>query len=76
MARNTTAADTLGHLPHPWLHQAVVDIACQQTGELMAVVQEPAGFVSGAPRHARLAYIRAASGIEWSTALANVELAP
>ncbi|MFE2140160.1 hypothetical protein ACFXA3_00070 [Streptomyces sp. NPDC059456] len=73
--RKTLSTDTFGHQTHPWIGKTVTDIACQQTGELMAVVIEPAGFASGAPRVSRLAYIKAASGIEWSTALANVELA-
>ncbi|MEW2415262.1 hypothetical protein AB0953_16325 [Streptomyces sp. NPDC046866] len=67
--------DTFCHLPHPWIGQTVRDIACGQTGRLTAVVQEPAGFASGRPRQPRLAYIRAASGVEWTTAVSNLELA-
>jgi hypothetical protein len=67
--------DAFCHLPHPWIGQAVRDIACNQIGRLTAVIQEPAGFVTGRPDHPRLAYIRAASGIEWSTAVSNLELA-
>jgi hypothetical protein len=67
--------DTFGHLPHPWIGHTVRDIACNQTGQLTAVVQEPAGFASDRPLPPRLAYIRGASGVEWSTAVSNLELA-
>lgn len=67
-------ADTYGHVKHPWVGMTVRDIASGQTGLLMAVVVEPAGFVSGAPRVARLAYIKDARGVEWSTAVSNIEL--
>lgn len=75
MATRTTAlADAFGHADHPWLGKAVYDIANGQTGLLMAVVTEPAGFASGPPRAGRLAYVRDSRGVEWSTALANLSL--
>lgn len=72
--RITQASDTFGHVAHPWIGKTVYDIANGQTGLLMAVVVEPAGFVSGAPRVARLAYVRNDKNIEWSTVLANLSL--
>lgn len=66
--------DTYGHVDHPWIGETVYDIASGQTGVLAAVVEEPAGFVSGAPRVSRLAYVKGARAIEWSTALANLSL--
>ena len=74
MASRTQAVDSFGHLPHPWIDKTVRDIACGQTGRLMAVVKEQTGFASGAPLTARLAYIRDARGVEWSTAVNNIEL--
>lgn len=68
-------SDTFGHVAHHWIGKAVYDIASGQTGVLTAVVEEPAGFVTGAPRVARLAYIRSAKCVEWSTALSNLSLA-
>lgn len=67
-------SDTFGHVAHPWIGETVYDIASGQTGVLKAVVEEPAGFVSGAPRVAKLAYIRSSKAVEWSTALGNLEL--
>lgn len=66
--------DAFGHTEHPWIGKAVYDIANAQTGLLMAVVTEPAGFASGPPRHSRLAYVRSEKGVEWSTTLANLSL--
>ncbi|MFI5985016.1 hypothetical protein ACIBEA_29640 [Streptomyces sp. NPDC051555] len=62
-------------MTHPWIGQTVYDIASGQTGTLAAVVEEPTGFASGAPRVARLAYVRSAKQVEWSTALGNLSLA-
>lgn len=74
MAPRTAQTDTFGHHAHPWINKTVRDIASGQSGQLAAVVTEPAGFASGAPLVARLAYIRGANGIEWSTAVGNIEL--
>ncbi|MFE9844648.1 hypothetical protein [Streptomyces goshikiensis] len=62
-------------MAHPWIGQSVYDIANGQTGLLMAVVTEPAGFATGAPRIAKLAYVRNDKNVEWSTALGNLSLA-
>lgn len=73
--RPTEASDAFGHAAHPWIGKTVYDIANGQTGLLMAVVAEPTGFVSGAPRVARLAYVRSDEGVEWSTVPDNLSLA-
>lgn len=75
MALRPHASDTFGHVTHPWIGKTVYDIANGQTGLLTAVVDEPAGFASGAPRVVRLAYVRNAKSVEWSTALSNLSLA-
>ncbi|MEU1863709.1 hypothetical protein ACFU5Y_11565 [Streptomyces gardneri] len=54
---------------HPWLHRTVRDIATRGEGELTAIVHEQAGT-----RTVRIAHIRPASGIEWTTAANNVQL--
>ncbi|WP_405423429.1 hypothetical protein [Streptomyces erythrochromogenes] len=60
------------HVPHHLLHRRVRDIASGVEGELMAVVNEN---VSDAPTEhwVELAYIRGASGLEFTTSAANVE---
>ena len=62
--------DGFGHEEHPWIGQQVRDIACKGEGVLTAVVREK---VTGG-RFVRLAYIKPASGIEWSTHSDNVQL--
>ncbi|WP_323185352.1 hypothetical protein [Streptomyces sp. NBC_01214] len=52
------------------------DIASKGRGRLMAVVCESVLNHEGQERWVRLAYIRPASGIEWSTAVGNISLAP
>ncbi|MEW2141176.1 hypothetical protein AB0892_32070 [Streptomyces sp. NPDC005409] len=61
------------YVPHRLLRRRVRDIASGAEGELMAVINEN---VSGSVAHERwmeLAYIRGASGREFTTAIANVE---
>ncbi|MCF3184375.1 hypothetical protein IPZ70_31205 [Streptomyces polychromogenes] len=59
------------YVPHRLLHQRVRDIASGVEGVLMAVINEN---VSDTPneRWMELAYIRNASGREFTTAVANV----
>lgn len=54
---------------HPWLHRQVRDIASRGEGELTAIVHEQAGS-----RTVRIAHIRPANGIEWTTAAGNIQL--
>ncbi|MFD8149121.1 hypothetical protein [Streptomyces sp. NPDC059708] len=61
------------YLPHRLLRRRVRDIASGAEGELMAVVNED---VSDSPTHTywkELAYIRGASGREFTTAVENVQ---
>ncbi|MFD7913346.1 hypothetical protein ACFV30_21910 [Streptomyces sp. NPDC059752] len=60
------------YVPHRLLRRRVRDIASGAEGELMAVVNEN---VSDAriERWVELAYIRGASGREFTTSVANVE---
>ncbi|MFD8149082.1 hypothetical protein [Streptomyces sp. NPDC059708] len=60
------------YVPHRLLRRRVRDIASGTEGELMAVINEN---VSNCPTYERwmeLAYIRGASGREFTTAAANV----
>ncbi|MFE7409556.1 hypothetical protein [Streptomyces laurentii] len=52
---------------HPLLHCPVRDIASGAEGELMAVAHERHGG-----RLIRIAHIRSANGIAWSTAADNI----
>ncbi|MFB7353458.1 hypothetical protein [Streptomyces gardneri] len=54
---------------HPWLHRTVRDIASRSEGELTAIVHEKTGS-----RTVRVAHIRLASGVEFSTSIDNVQL--
>ncbi|MFR9727298.1 hypothetical protein ACL02R_28645 [Streptomyces sp. MS19] len=67
----STAGSSLHEDSHPWLHKQVRDIASSGEGELTAVVHEKNGS-----RTVRVAHIRPASGIEWTTAAANLQLIP
>ncbi|RKT06993.1 hypothetical protein BX286_5041 [Streptomyces sp. 3211.6] len=69
-----TYDDAFGHEWHPWLGRTVMDIPSKGTGRLMAVVYEQVCTFGGQEHWVRLAYIRPASGIEWSTALGNISL--
>ncbi|MET9601357.1 hypothetical protein [Streptomyces sp. NPDC006459] len=60
------------YVPHRLLRRRVRDIASGVEGELMAVVNE--NVSDGCTEHwVELAYIRGASGREFSTSVANVE---
>ncbi|MEV6248614.1 hypothetical protein AB0M38_20760 [Streptomyces sp. NPDC051742] len=57
-----------GYEQHELLGHRVRDIASRGEGELMAVTHE----IHNDGRVVRVAYIRPLSGVEWSTAFANV----
>ncbi|WP_282697570.1 hypothetical protein [Streptomyces sp. CC208A] len=63
--------DHAGYERHPLLGRQVRDVASQGEGELMAVTHE----VHDDGRVVRVAHIRPASGVEWSTAVANIQAA-
>ncbi|MFD8892949.1 hypothetical protein [Streptomyces sp. NPDC059566] len=60
------------YVPHRLLRRRVRDIASGFEGELMAVVNENVSD-SRTERWVELAYIRGASGREFTTSVANVE---
>ncbi|MEU3725543.1 hypothetical protein [Streptomyces sp. NPDC031705] len=60
------------YVPHRLLRKRVRDIASGVEGELMAVVNENVSD-TGIERWMELAYIRGASGREFTTAVGNVE---
>ncbi|RKT06036.1 hypothetical protein BX286_4072 [Streptomyces sp. 3211.6] len=60
------------YVPHRLLRRRVRDIASGVEGVLMAVVNENVSD-TGAEYWMELAYIRAASGREFTTAVANVQ---
>ncbi|MCF3185290.1 hypothetical protein IPZ70_35945 [Streptomyces polychromogenes] len=60
------------YVPHPLLRCRVRDIASGVEGELMAVINENVSDSTGHERWMELAYIRNASGREFTTAVANV----
>ncbi|MGE7386558.1 hypothetical protein ACQKM2_13885 [Streptomyces sp. NPDC004126] len=60
------------YVPHRLLRRRVRDIASGVEGELMAVINENVSDTS-IERWMELAYIRGASGREFTTAAANVE---
>ncbi|MFI9112602.1 cyclophane-forming radical SAM peptide maturase AmcB [Streptomyces venezuelae] len=62
------AVDHAGYEQHELLGHEVRDVASRSAGVLMAVTHE----VHGDGRVVRVAHIRPASGVEWSTAVANV----
>ncbi|WP_241775884.1 hypothetical protein [Streptomyces exfoliatus] len=61
-----------GHEQHPLLNMLVRDVASRGVGRLTAVTHEL--HESGRP--VRLAHIRPASGIEWTTAADNIRPVP
>ncbi|MGW6842991.1 hypothetical protein [Streptomyces sp. NPDC054958] len=65
-------SDRYEYLPHRLLRRRGRDIASGVEGELMAVVNENVSS-AGVERWMELAYIRAASGREFTTSVANVE---
>ncbi|MFD0353529.1 hypothetical protein ACFVHW_07230 [Streptomyces sp. NPDC127110] len=60
------------YVPHRLLHKRVRDIASGVEGELMAVINENVSD-TGIEHWMELAYIRGASGREFTTAVGNVE---
>lgn len=60
------------YVPHRLLRRRVRDVASGVEGELMAVINEDVSD-SVHPHWMELAYIRAASGREFTTAVDNVE---
>ncbi|EFL16641.1 hypothetical protein [Streptomyces sp. C] len=63
------------YVPHRLLRRRVRDLASGVEGLLMAVINENVSD-TGIERWMELAYIRNASGREFTTAVANVEPAP
>ncbi|MFD8143902.1 hypothetical protein [Streptomyces sp. NPDC059708] len=61
------------YLPHRLLHRRVRDIPSGVEGVLMAVVNEDVSDCAGYERWVELAYVRDASGREFTTAVGNVE---
>ncbi|MBT2539912.1 hypothetical protein J7E99_04120 [Streptomyces sp. ISL-44] len=68
-------SESYEYVPHPLLRRRVRDVASGSEGELMAVVNENVSDSVVYERWMELAYIRGASGREWSTVVANVESA-
>ncbi|MEU9857257.1 hypothetical protein [Streptomyces sp. NPDC047974] len=66
---NPIGAD--GYEDHPLLNKTVRDIASRGEGVLTAVTHELHNHGT-----VRLAHIRPASGIEWTTAADNIQLVP
>ncbi|RSS39834.1 hypothetical protein EF912_32805 [Streptomyces sp. WAC07061] len=64
------------YVPHRLLRRRVRDIASGAEGELMAVINENVSDSVAHERWMELAYIRDASGREFTTAASNVEPAP
>ncbi|MEV7541949.1 hypothetical protein [Streptomyces sp. NPDC089915] len=60
------------YVPHRLLHHRVRDIASGIEGVLMAVINENVSDSTGYEHWMELAYIRNASGREFTTAIANV----
>ncbi|MCX5194939.1 hypothetical protein OOK31_13675 [Streptomyces sp. NBC_00249] len=63
------------YVPHQLLRHRVRDIASGAEGELMAVINENVSDSLAREHWVQLAYIRAASGREFTTAVGNVESA-
>ncbi|MFI8519281.1 hypothetical protein ACIGEZ_15815 [Streptomyces sp. NPDC085481] len=61
-----------GYEDHPLLHHQVRDIASRGEGELTAVTHE----LHSDGRVVRVAHIRPANGVEWTTAAGNVQAVP
>ncbi|MFG2880137.1 hypothetical protein ACGFYU_34850 [Streptomyces sp. NPDC048337] len=60
------------HLAHPLLRKQVRDIASGAEGELTAVVHAEVGRMNGVRTYAPIAHIRMPSGLELTTAVANI----
>ncbi|MER5411995.1 hypothetical protein ACFWB2_17525 [Streptomyces virginiae] len=65
-------SDRYEYVPHRLLRRRVRDIASGVEGELMAVINENVSD-AGVERWMELAYIRGASGREFTTSVANVQ---
>ncbi|MFI5619438.1 hypothetical protein [Streptomyces sp. NPDC051567] len=65
--------EPFGHLPHPLPRTRVRDLTSGAEGTLTAVVHQNLSDAPARPHWAELACIRAPSGLEWSTALDNIE---
>lgn len=65
-------ADRYEYLPHRLLRRRVRDIASGVEGELMAVINQNVSDTC-VEHWAELAYVRGASGREFTTAVANIE---
>ncbi|MEU8778903.1 hypothetical protein [Streptomyces sp. NPDC048606] len=65
-------SESYEYLPHHLLRRRVRDVASGVEGELMAVINENVS-TTGIERWMHLAYIRAASGREFTTAATNLE---
>ncbi|MGZ9932818.1 hypothetical protein ACXNSR_23450 [Streptomyces sp. NC-S4] len=65
-------SDRYEYVPHRLLRRRVRDIASGIEGELMAVINENVSD-AGVERWMELAYIRGASGREFTTSVANVQ---
>ncbi|MFJ8161200.1 hypothetical protein ACIRBY_09725 [Streptomyces sp. NPDC096136] len=61
------------YVPHRLLRRRVRDIASGVEGELMAVINENVSDSDAYEHWTELAYIRGASGREFTTAVANVQ---
>ncbi|MCX5196932.1 hypothetical protein OOK31_24055 [Streptomyces sp. NBC_00249] len=61
------------YVPHQLLRRRVRDIASGTEGELMAVINEDVSDSAAYERWMMLAYIRGASGREFTTAVDNIE---
>ncbi|MCX5376957.1 hypothetical protein [Streptomyces sp. NBC_00091] len=61
------------YVPHRLLRRRVRDVASGAEGELMAVINENVSDSALREHWVELAYIRGASGREFTTAAANVE---
>ncbi|WP_406366438.1 hypothetical protein [Streptomyces sp. NBC_01546] len=63
------------YVPHRLLRHRVRDIASGTEGELMAVINENVSDSALREHWVELAYIRGASGREFTTAVGNIERA-
>ncbi|MEU9716004.1 hypothetical protein [Streptomyces sp. NPDC047976] len=68
-------SDQYEYIPHSLLSRRVRDLASGTEGVLMAVINENVSD-TGIERWVELAYIRGASGREFTTAATNIEPAP
>ncbi|MGR4883029.1 hypothetical protein ACIPUC_26990 [Streptomyces sp. LARHCF249] len=62
-----------GYVPHRLLRRRVRDVASGAEGELMAVINENVSDSAVREHWMELAYIRGASGREFTTAVGNIE---